>query len=353
MEMRSKYFDLWKGLSISVVIFIHALSDAGSFEPWSAEWIFSVVFRQIVNFAVPIFLGLAGYFVVTSISSISEFYKNRFSRILPSYLAWTFLFVLLSRPGHFTSGVALGRDVLLGDGIGIGYFVIVLSQYILLTPFLLRVRSESIHIVLIGLGYIFSCGFSYAVRLGWPGAWGLGPGAWVSQFPYYAIPFFAWAPFYHLGLYLARCVKAPALQTIPLGFLTAFMFCVSIAESLYWAAVGEYGFASSQIKASTFAASLLLLLYIVKNSDGEYKGGRLVSSLVGIGRLSYPVYLIHFPVMVLVQRVLMRVFAVHEHAFVYVLASVLLVVCICLGVIFSIKAIQRHSRFRWLSVLVT
>lgn len=266
--MRERYIDMWKGLAILAVLVIHASGDAGKFDPWSANWTFGVVLRQIVNFAVPVFLGLAGYFAATSINSAPRYYAKRFSRILPAYVLWTIIFIAASRPGHFLSPAALAKDFFLGEGIAIGYFVVVLIQYILLTPLLLKIRSDSLHILLIALGYVASCVFAYVVRVG-------GYDGTFSVFPYYAVPFFAWGPFYHLGLYVSLRKKRLAgglHSTYPVGALCIGLVVASIAESLYWADAGSYGFATSQIKASSFAASIALLLYILKNSSREPNG---------------------------------------------------------------------------------
>ena len=64
-QQRSGHWDWWKGVAILAVISIHAVgTTATSDGPYSRE--FAVVFRQVVNFAVPLFLCLAGYFAAKS-----------------------------------------------------------------------------------------------------------------------------------------------------------------------------------------------------------------------------------------------------------------------------------------------
>lgn len=324
----------------------------GKFEPWSGNWIFGIVLRQFVNFAVPVFLGLAGFFAVRGAKGEStvRYCAKRFSRIVPAYLAWTLVFVALTRPGHFFSLSAISRDIFLGEGIAVGYFVIVLLQYTLLTPILLRIRSEFIHFVLIFCGFFVSCGFAYAVRI--LGYWGE-----VSEFPLYAVPFFAWGPFYHVGLYLAmrregggRGSTLPVRDS-PSWLILFFPLLASICESLYWADIGEYAFGASQIKASTFVMSLMILVKILGCADSR-PAGRMRSVVERLGRISYPVYLIHFPVLVACQRLLGGLPQLYEAQPLYVLTLVAIVLLLCVSAISVLQIAQNFRGLRWSSVFL-
>jgi len=128
--MRSNYWDGWKGVAIIAVVAIHASAELGNFPAESFNWYFGLVFRQFINFAVPLFLALAGFFAVRSSTDFGlDYYRKRLMRVLPPYLFWTVVFVLLKHPSHFFSPGALSKDIFLGTGIGIGYFVIVLVQF--------------------------------------------------------------------------------------------------------------------------------------------------------------------------------------------------------------------------------
>lgn len=133
--MRSNYWDNWKGIAIISVVAIHASGGAGDFSKESFNWYFGLIFRQLNNFAVPFFLALAGFFAANHLTDYSfDYYRKRLNRILPPYIFWTTVFVLLKSPSHFFSLDALLRDYICGTGIGIGYFIVVLVQFIFITP---------------------------------------------------------------------------------------------------------------------------------------------------------------------------------------------------------------------------
>lgn len=60
--MRESYWDSWKGVAIIAVVAIHASGATQFFEDGSFNWYFGLVLRQFIDFAVPLFLAMAGYF---------------------------------------------------------------------------------------------------------------------------------------------------------------------------------------------------------------------------------------------------------------------------------------------------
>lgn len=144
---RSPNWDTYKGVSILAVIGIHASAGALTFPESSWNWQFGMVFRQWMNFAVPVFLGMSGYFALsTSEPSSWRGWTRAAARLLPPYLAWTLVTLLLKRPEELLSPLRVAQAVLMGTGIGIGYYVIVLMQCQVLTPLLLRLRSAQAHL---------------------------------------------------------------------------------------------------------------------------------------------------------------------------------------------------------------
>lgn len=82
------------------------------------------------------------------------------------YLVWTLIYLLLQKRQDFHSLKKIILDIVLGQGIGIGYFIIVLAQMILLTPFIARLQSIRIHFAVILLGTLAGLSLTYAIRFG-------------------------------------------------------------------------------------------------------------------------------------------------------------------------------------------
>lgn len=78
MKEKREYWQSIRGICILAVVLIHSLSG---FDYSSASNVKFVILRQVINFAVAIFVFMAGYFVnIETLSEKSFSYKN-----------WTFL----------------------------------------------------------------------------------------------------------------------------------------------------------------------------------------------------------------------------------------------------------------------
>lgn len=163
---RFGYWDAWKGLAILAVVALHATDQSLTFRVGSLNWWFGLTVCQLLDFAVPLFLAIAGYFAGQSTTSTAaEFYGKRIVRILPPYLFWTLVAVLLVRRPDLQSPRALFDDLVLGQGIGIGYFVIVLLQYVLITPLLRKLTSTRSHLLAMVAISVASLAWNYAVDM--------------------------------------------------------------------------------------------------------------------------------------------------------------------------------------------
>lgn len=218
-----------------------------------------------------------------------RYYLRRFKRIVPPYLIWTVICVALRHRADLRSIRGLTKDVLLGTGVEVGYFVIVLVQFVLLTPLLARIDKRRVHIVLMAL--LLGCGltFTYLVRIEFPAS----P---LAHFPYYCILFLVWYPFYHLGLFAAKFHIAGdvRLRNVSAWVFALYLFLVaaSMGEAVFLHRLG-IGLDTSQLKASSLLASLALFVFAL---SGPHKNlNRLFDQpfLCFLGRESYVIYLCH------------------------------------------------------------
>lgn len=84
MKDRIEYFDFLRGIAIIGVIIIHVTSVGLVGSDDSIGYYITMVMRQIVNFSVPLFLSISGYFLFL----IFENYYSLFSilYLIPKYL---------------------------------------------------------------------------------------------------------------------------------------------------------------------------------------------------------------------------------------------------------------------------
>lgn len=283
---RIERLDQWKGASIVAVIAIHASGTALTFPPSTFNWAFGLIVRQPINFAVPMFLALAGYLAgakrLETPSDRRTFWRNRFERLLLPYLVWTLATVALRTPSHLISPIALAKDILLGQGIGVGYFVIVLAQFIAVTPLIASLKRSWHHIAIMGIATAAGLATRYYFQIEQPDSI-------LAQFPLYALHPLAWYPFYHLGFWIHRTCPSWLNRQPAMTRLAGFFLLLSIAEGWLLASQGYVEFATSQLKTSSFLMSGSLVL-IALSSDRRERGSSLLASL---GRNSYFIYLSH------------------------------------------------------------
>lgn len=320
--MREEYWDWIKALAIVAVIGIHAC-DFNGINPGSFEAEFMTVVRQVINFAVAIFLAVSGLMAGRSSSpkDVSYVWK-RAKAILWPYLVWSGVFILLFQPGHLKQPGALALDILTGTGMTIGYFVIVLLQFTILTPVLDRIRPLWLHMATMAAATAAGVAFSYYVN-------GADAEIW-SKFPYSGLPFFVWSPFFHLGYVVGQRVDIskplPALLAAAV-VATLLFLALSILEGISLLPY-DAAFAASQTKATSRFYSLALFAALVLAYP--YFRARSLPMLAWIGRNSFVIYFAHLIPLRVVARLGEAIGLARGPMYIFSAILVTLLVC-CLG----------------------
>ena len=91
MKQHITYFDFLRGIAILMVVGIHTFSSTANFETFQGG--FQIVFRQILNCAVPIFLALSGFFLgrkkFTTKTDVLNFWKKQIPKVYLPCLIWS------------------------------------------------------------------------------------------------------------------------------------------------------------------------------------------------------------------------------------------------------------------------
>lgn len=291
MKERNNYWDALKGISIIAVIIIHASGSAFTFDKYSANHLFGVIERQFVNFGVPMFFAISGYFcggvILKSKQDILKFYNKKFVRLAVPYLSWSIVAIFIYKYDQISSLGSVLLFMFLGQSCAPYYFVVVLLQFILLTPLLLKLSSLKLLVSGIGLSLI-SLSLVYYFRASYPDHL-------ISNSTLFGTPFPVWSVFYFGGIVFKRNASAiivflqkrlVLLVTLVLGFLL-----ISLTEAIFWYEQGFFSIAASQVKLSSYILSALLIVFAFVMSDDESTKRYFVLSY--IGRLSFGIYFSH------------------------------------------------------------
>lgn len=278
---RDNYMQAVRGLCIIAVVMIHIPPVSGV-----------NISQQVINFAVAVFFFISGYFVKTETFSL----KKRTLRTWLPYCLWTiFALLVYGISLRFLGGRKIDFDtyeiikiIFFGGAAPQLYFLSVLLQLTLLTPFLIKLIQQDNRVV------DFVC---WAVTPVYVAIMYLYDYITGSRFPLYCALFPAWFGFYYAGMVVRERNITLRVSNVTLVALLLLTLYLSLAESqlletkLPWIAV-------SQIKFSSMFYAVAVIALVLKNHDPQQPAGLLSR----IGDYSFGIYLIHIYVLVLIKK---------------------------------------------------
>ena len=132
---RNHYFDFLRGIAITMVIGIHTCGKCGL-----GNWqeFTSLLIREVINVAVPLFLTLSAFFLSRKIFNNKEdcirFWKKQISKVYIPCLIWSLPFFII---GVMNGKSIINQSVLLfSGGYSIYYFIPLIIQCYILLPLL-------------------------------------------------------------------------------------------------------------------------------------------------------------------------------------------------------------------------
>ncbi len=246
-------------------------------------------FRQVLNFSVPAFLFVSGYFIAKKRIERTNYItvvKKRLARVLIPYFVWSMFLLLIS-------GVLSGKidiKVLLyklftGGASSPYYFMLLVSQYYILTPVLMRINEwKNGFRAILSLNLLILVGF-YVVRL-----------VFLVDIPFvlYALPCYSWIVFYQYGLLLGsnstlerKLVCRPGWFAV-LAFVGLLLSCVEAILMLRYFDSIKYATTAVKLSSYIYALSAISLFLWLKTKIPKWN-----RTLLLIGNYSFGIYLIH------------------------------------------------------------
>ena len=293
MKEKKEYWQSIRGICILAVVLIHSL---GGFEYSTGYSVEFVILRQIINFAVATFVFMAGYFVNVDALSDKEFsykhwiiYRGGGDCCIP-FIIWSLLYSGLEllktvHSGNEIHWMGFIYRFIVGKSATPFYYIVVLVQLTLITPWLVKiVKHNGIISRILWLVTPLYLMYLYA----WNYIVGISPRLYETLFP-------AWFGFYYLGIHV-RCGRKLKCN----GYAAAGALALSCVEAVGLKAVGfDIGFYTSQITVGSFLYSVTIIGWLLKKSENNRRGCRLLSK---IGDCSYGIFYIHMAVLMIVGR---------------------------------------------------
>lgn len=277
---RSKniYLQSLRGLAIAAVVLIHVLPTSD----------LTLLVRPLLNWGVALFLFLSGM-----LSPESKFVarggvvRKRLVKTLVPYLVWSVAYWAALGNGSL---LGLGKGLLTGSCAPQLYYLVVYAQLVILTPWLYRMlRSRRALVYLVTPAVL--------VLREVLGALGTG-------IPHLGAFFATWLVYYALGLEWERI--APHVRWVALPKLAlAFVACLVLqyGSGFAWGAYGNFDIATTQLKVTSMATSVLVILLFMRAAECEWNPLRGQGAVSRLGDVSFGVYLCHIAVLVAARKV--------------------------------------------------
>ncbi|UFH58514.1 acyltransferase [Sulfurovum mangrovi] len=319
MSNRIEYFDILRAFAIFGVVAIHSSGTGLHFSDDSINFNFTVIWRNLLNFSVPMFLAISGFFLakkrIECYRDYFVFLKKQIPRVYIPLLTWSLVWFALAVLVQHKSVVHELIKVVVFQSSGPYYFIALIIQYYLLLPILKSFANKkgvvlSLIISIAMTSTIFYLRYYTDINL---------------PLIVYAGNFATWLMFFVLGLYLGSSTKIEISNRL-LIVLIVSCYILSCFESYVLISMfHQVGDAVTAVKPSSFLYSFVLIIFLFKNQNWIRS-----KPLKNIGEMSFGIYLIHMFILTGITILISRIYpSLTEISPVYqfVLISVVMLFC--------------------------
>lgn len=147
-KVRDGFWDFVKGLCIFGVFYVHSMGgwnfNEGAFyvSPESFNFNTWFVIRCAMMGIAPLFFFISGYLTSTRKEPLGSYYKRRAKRVILPFLAWSGVYTAVA---YFVYGQPVTfLSFILGTNAIQLYFLVVMIQLTILTPFLVNAKNKEL-----------------------------------------------------------------------------------------------------------------------------------------------------------------------------------------------------------------
>lgn len=324
---RLYYFDMLRGLAILAVIAIHASNVGFNFPSDTFNFNFTVFWRNSLNFSVPLFLAISGYFLankeISDYNKYFEFLKKQIPKIYIPLLIWSSLWFAIN---VFTGNSPIPRELIkiitFRSSVPY-YFIALIIQFYIALPFLKKLNNKNglLISVLVSLTVTFVVFYlRYFTEIKLP-------------ILLYGGNMFTFWMFFQLGLFLGAGNILNISNKILL-LLIAFFYFISCGESYILITFFEQPLdAVTAVKSSSFLYSFFIIFYLLKNKN-------IINSrlLIILGNLSFGIFLTHLFLLEIINKIAFAFFpSIIEITYLYQFLAIILVASGCVIIMASVN----------------
>jgi len=228
------WISILKGLAILAVVVTHILSSLPpAIFTIDINRHFFIFIDQSFRFCVPIFVALSGYALSkkyqTTHLELLSFYKRRSSKLLPMYLLWSLVFILLlsTIPAWQNSGdsPSILKLLLLGRADYHLYFVAMIFQLYLIFPFVQKLMAQQrFRHWTVMLMLIIQAVFMIIIHRVMLESKTLDPKPWLASDQHQYFLSLSWIGYFGLGMWLSYFEQRVPFRNLIKMLVTATLF---------------------------------------------------------------------------------------------------------------------------------
>lgn len=329
MKQRIAYYDILRGIAIMGVVAIHCTFIGFNFNELSIDFKLTVLWKNFINVAVPLFLALSGYFMsnkkVSTKNQYISFLKKQLPKVLIPYVIWSVLYLSISIYIEKISLITFLNRLITFQSLPQFYFILLILQYYILLPLLQKLANVRGLIISLVISLI-SCIFIFYLRYF--------TDYQVTQILYTGL-FPIWLVFFVLGLYVKNNSQKINSTTNLIFIIIFYLFSIIETYFVYQVFNIEMGMAATSVKISSFLYSFFIILF-------AFRSVSLVENklLQYTGEISFGIYLAHpfflyYPIYTLVNESFNQLDNVDGGGILlqFILFTLTLFVCILLAVL--------------------
>lgn len=273
--VRIAYYDFWKGVAISMVVAIHTATFKTDvlFDSKSLCAYAQIIFRYLMNSAVPIFLSVSGYFLskkkIIGLKECSNFWSKQIPKIYLPMLFWSipiFVFQIINSDESFIKSCLL---FFIG-GYSIYYFIILIIQCYILLPLINKFKNMFLYVSIV------------CILL----SWGILP---PLPLILYAGFFVSWLYYFVLGIVLSETKNYYSISLVVIVIFVGII--LQFLETKY---LQTWGHISLGQKISSVVSNTgIILLMFSEKLKNAYKSNVICRFFELLGTKSFGIYLTH------------------------------------------------------------
>lgn len=286
---RQIFFDFIRGVAIIMVVAIHTFGLCYTSETLS---LLGLLFRQVMNCAVPIFCTCSAYFLAkkdTSGKRYKNFLIRQVARVYVPYLFCSLPYLFFDVWSNGWTWTALVKYV--SCSYSVFYFVALIIQFYILLPLFKSNRFLKNAILGFAISFVWITCYVYIVQVRFA----------VPLILYAGVICCFWV-YFPLGISCGATEGCKDRRTLLYICLSIFFLALSIVESLFLlSASGTLSGVGIKPTALMFSTSICLYIFgtDVRNKLANSTFARVIAWL---GRYSFGVYLTHMLLLALLTK---------------------------------------------------